>query len=124
MGGWDVAGKGKLVVGNASVTVTLASRLVFLPLVMRDFPPIPVGKLLRINGGAAYTYQVTATLEVSATVQADYIEWMRFSNDNIHWSDWAYLRSDCDLEAHFQQWPGNGVCAVQGALGRNFGCHI
>ena len=89
MDGWDGCRQGELVVGNASIPITLMSKQVFLPLVMRDFPPIPVGKLLRINGGAANTYQVTVTLEVSATVRADYIEWMRFSNDNIHWSDWA-----------------------------------
>jgi hypothetical protein len=82
-------GEGTLVVGNASVTVTLAPWRVFVPVVMKDFPPKPVGKWLRINGRDANTYQVTATLEVSATVQVDYIEWMRFSNDNIHWGDWA-----------------------------------
>ena len=84
-----VTGTGVLMVGNASVTVTLAPWQVFVPVVMRDFPPKPVGKLLRINAGADYTYQVTVTLEVSATVQLDYIEWMRFSNDNIHWGNWA-----------------------------------
>jgi len=82
-------GQGMLVVGNANVTVTLAPWRVFLPVVMRDFPPKPVGKLLKINAGAGYTYRVTATLEVSATVQLDYVEWMRFSNDNVHWGNWA-----------------------------------
>jgi len=82
-------GEGTLVVGNTSITITLAPWRVFVPVVMKDFPPRPVGKLLTINGGAADTYQVTVTLQVSATVQADYVEWMRFSNDNIHWSDWA-----------------------------------
>ena len=83
-----VVGSGMLVVGNSSITVTLAPRRVFLPLVMRGFPPTPVAKSLRINGGAEITYQITVTLQVSATMASDYVERMRFSNDSVHWSDW------------------------------------
>ena len=91
IGNWKagtVVGSGMLVVGNSSITVSLVPRRVFLPLVRRGFPPLPVGKSLRINGGAETTYQITVTLEVSATLASDYVEWMRFSNDSVHWSDW------------------------------------
>ncbi len=84
-----VPGSGVLVVNGASVTVTLAPRTVFLPVVMRNFPPIPTGTLIRINSGADNTFQITVTLQVSASVQADYTEWMRFSNDFVKWGDWV-----------------------------------
>ncbi len=83
-----VIGSGVLVVGDNTFTVTVLPRQVFLPLLMRDFPSIPVGQWVKINGGAANTFQITVSLEVSATVSSDYVEWMRFSNDNVHWSNW------------------------------------
>jgi hypothetical protein len=56
---------------------------------MRGFPPTPTGTLIKINAGAANTYRITVTLQVSATVSADYIEWMRFSNDGAEWGNWV-----------------------------------
>jgi adhesin/invasin len=117
-----VPGSGMLVVGNSSITVSLAPKRIFLPVMMRGFPPTPVSKSLKINGGAEITYQITVTLEVSATIQSDYVEWMRFSNDGTHWSDWlAYgltttwkLTSSNGLAVVYAQFKGHkgGISAV------------
>jgi adhesin/invasin len=125
IGSWKagtVVGSGILVVGNSSITVTLAPRRVLLPLVMRDFPPSPVAKSLSINGGAEFTYQITVTLEVSATMASDYVEQMRFSNDSVHWSDWLTfaptttwkLASNNGLAVVYAQFKGHsgGISAV------------
>jgi hypothetical protein len=111
-----IIGEGTLVVGNGSAPVRLVPWRVFAPVVMKDFPPKPVGTLLRINAGADYTYQVTAALEVSATVQQDYVEWMRFSNDNVQWGDWIAfaltttwnLASNNGLATVYAQFRGHG----------------
>ncbi len=84
-----VYGNGALVVNGASTPVRLAPRLTFLPVMMRGFPPTPTGTWVKINAGAANTYRITVTLQVSATVPADYIEWMRFSNDGAEWGNWV-----------------------------------
>jgi hypothetical protein len=83
-----VSSTGAIYVAGTSVTITVVPLKVFLPISLKDYPPLPSQGSVRINGGAANTYQVTATLQVSATVQADYIESMRFSNDDSSWSDW------------------------------------
>jgi hypothetical protein len=103
-----VPGAGVLVVENASVPITLTHMQVFMPLVMRDFPPTPVGQWVRINQGEANTFQITVSLQVSATVQSDYVEWMRFSNDNIHWSNWVSFAPT----ATWQLGPNNGLAMV------------
>ena len=111
-----VPGTGVLVVENASVPITLTPTTVFMPLVMRNFPPTPAGQWVRINQGAASTFQITVSLEVSATVQLDYIEWMRFSNDNIHWGNWMsfaptatwQLGSNNGLVMAYAQFRGHG----------------
>jgi hypothetical protein len=89
---------------------------------MRDFPPTPVGKSLRINEGAETTYQITVTLQVSATMVSDYVERMRFSNDSVHWSDWLAfaptatwkLASNNGLAVVYAQFKGHwgGISAV------------
>jgi hypothetical protein len=101
-------GHGTLTVGKTSLPLTLTPRRIFLPLVMKHFPPVPVGKTLQINQGLGYSYQVTVTLNVSATVPADYIEWMRFSNDNIHWGDWITFAPTTT----WQIAPHNGLATV------------
>jgi len=43
---------------------------------------------ITINDGAAYTTTTTVTLTLSATDETSGIAEMRFSNDNVTWSDW------------------------------------
>jgi hypothetical protein len=110
-GSWSagtVPGRGVLVVNGTSVTITLAPRMVFLPSVMRNYPPTPVGTLIRINGGAANSYQIAVTLEASATVQGDYIEWMRFSNDSVNWGNWLTFAPTATWNLD----PNNGLKTV------------
>ena len=83
-----VSSTGPIYVPGTSVTISVVPFKVFMPALLKDYPPKPSQALVRINDGAANTYQVTATLQVSATVRADYVESMRFSNNGSSWSDW------------------------------------
>ena len=112
-----VPGSGVLVVNGASVTVTLAPRLVFLPVVMRNFPPIPTGTLIRIDNGAENTFQITVTLQLSATVQADYIQWMRFSNDGVNWDNWVTFTPTATWKLD----PHNGLKTVYAQFAGHWG---
>jgi hypothetical protein len=103
-----VPGSGVLVVNSTSVPIQLAPRLAFLPIVMRSFPPIPTGTLIMINAGAANAYQITVTLQVSATVLADYVEWMRFSNDGAAWGNWVTFAPTATWNLD----PSNGLKTV------------
>jgi hypothetical protein len=114
-----VPGSGALVVNGASVTVTLTPRTVFLPVVMRDFPPTPTGIWVRINGDAANTYQIAVTLTVSATVTADYIERMRFSNDPdlVKWGEWVPFAPTATWDLS----PTNGLQTVYAQFAGHWG---
>ena len=124
-GTWTVGtvpGSGWLVCNDVRVPVTVLPRDVFLPLLMRDYPPIPSAKWVTINNNAASTYQITVTLQVSATVQKDYVEFMRFSNDGVNWGSWVSfaptatwnLASGNGLKTVYAQFRGHagGISAV------------
>ncbi len=83
-----VSSTGAIYVSGASVTITVVPLKVFVPVLLKDYPPVPSNGSVSINSGAANTYQVTATLQVSATMQGDYVESMRFSNNGSSWSNW------------------------------------
>lgn len=60
---------------------------IYLPLVMRSYPPVPKGNIV-IEGGSPTVYRLNVSLALSATVSNDTVAEMRFSNDNQSWSDW------------------------------------
>lgn len=76
---------------NASDWVEAATRVgryrLYLPLVVRNYPPQPEGSVV-IEEGAATVYQQSVTLTLTATVSGDTVADMRFSNDGANWSDW------------------------------------
>jgi hypothetical protein len=88
-----VPGTGQLQGGSLSITgvttVTLDPMRTYLPLAMKNFPPIPFGQWVIINTAEdEYTYQPTVTLQLAANVLGDNIESVQLSNDNVHWSNW------------------------------------
>jgi len=112
-----VPGSGVLVVNGTPITITLAPRLTFLPIVTTNFPPVPTGTWIRINSDAANTYQIAVTLEVSATVQGDYIQWMRFSNDLVNWGDWVTFAPTATWNLD----PKNGLKTVYAQFAGHWG---
>ncbi len=49
---------------------------------------IPPSGTILINGGAAYSNSTIVTLTLSASDAGSGVDQMRFSNDNVTWSDW------------------------------------
>ncbi len=70
--------------GEASTRV--GSFSIYLPLVMRNYPPSPTGSVT-IASGAACVYQPSVTLTLSATVEGDDVTEMRLRNEDTAWDD-------------------------------------
>ena len=100
------------------VTATFESNSVYLPLVVRSYPPTPIGHYVRIHdtnmGYVGYTYHVTVTLELSATIQGDTVEWVLLSSDGSDWTerpfaptaDWV-LNSGNGLQTVYARFKGH-----------------
>jgi hypothetical protein len=76
----------------ASADLVARPRVIFLPLVLRSYPPIPVIDDLQVTsdrGGAGYTYQPAIEVKVSATVENDVVQSMAFNG-----GEWQAYTSD------------------------------
>jgi len=62
---------------------------IYLPLVMRNYPPQPVGNVV-IEDGANHVYHITVTLTLSASVKGDMdvVSQMRLRNGGEDWGAW------------------------------------
>ncbi|MBN1886609.1 MAG: hypothetical protein JW850_01410 [Thermoflexales bacterium] len=85
---------------TAEIWVVVQGRRVYLPLIMRNLPPLPIptpGSLI-IAGGADHVYSTSVTLALSSTVTGglDTVAWVRLSNEGITWdeSDWQPFSSN------------------------------
>ena len=70
---------------------------IYLPLVLRNYPPVPEGSVTIADGDATvYQSEVTLSLEASFPTGVDEVSEMRFSNDNVNWpEDWdVYTDTD------------------------------
>ena len=69
------------------VTDTTTVKGLYLPLVLRNHPPLPVGSV-EIQGGTTTVHRPLVTLVLSATVSGDTVTDMRFSNNGMDWGNW------------------------------------
>ncbi|MCP4541606.1 MAG: hypothetical protein GY832_31120 [Chloroflexi bacterium] len=80
-----------------TVTVTIevpvvSPSYVYLPVIVRNYPPLPEVGSVTIAGGSDCVYRVDVTLAMSDTFAsgADTVDWMRLSNESVAWdeNDW------------------------------------
>jgi hypothetical protein len=101
---------------NARDTVTDTTTLmsyVYLPLVLRNYPPIPEGSI-EIIADKDYVYQPTVPLSLTATVEGDAVEQMCISNGLVcnEWVtftqriEWELDKSDSSLKTVYAQFKG------------------
>ena len=73
---------------SRAVTDTVhVTSYIYLPLVMRNYPPVPAGTIT-IESGKPTVYRANVTLTLSATITGDQVAYMTFSNDGQNWSAW------------------------------------
>lgn len=83
---------GNEAVGTAVTAVIERARL-WLPLVMRNYPPRPTGSV-RIAGDAATVFARPVTLTLTSNVAGgDTVVRVRLSNDGQAWTDWEPYRT-------------------------------
>ncbi len=73
--------------GAADTTVTVHPVRIYLPLVIRNYPPQPDGRVI-IEDGISYVYDTDVTLVLSTTVTGDVVVAQRLRNDGENWSAW------------------------------------
>jgi uncharacterized repeat protein (TIGR01451 family) len=74
---------------QAVTTDTTAVKGLYLPLVLRHYPPLPVGSIeIQVQGEATTVHQPLVTLALSATVSGDTVTDMRFGGNGVDWGDW------------------------------------
>lgn len=102
-------------VGNEAVSDERSAYIgfsyIYLPLVLRYYPPpAPVGDV-HIAGGDATVYDLSVTLDLSAAVERGVVTEMRLRNENAEWSE-----ADWEPFAPTRSWRlsdgGNGARAV------------
>ncbi len=73
---------------SRAVTDTVhVTSYIYLPLVMRNYPPVPAGTIT-IEAGKPTVYRPNVTLTLSAIITGDQVAYMSFSNDAQTWSAW------------------------------------
>jgi hypothetical protein len=73
--------------GRAVTDTVHVTSYIYLPLVMRNYPPVPAGTIT-IESGKSTVYRSNVTLMLSASITGDQVASMSFSNDAQEWSDW------------------------------------
>ncbi|HDD25087.1 MAG TPA: hypothetical protein ENF52_06595 [Chloroflexi bacterium] len=72
----------------APETLLNAKAYIYLPAVLRSYPPQPTGSLVIAQGNPT-VFHPSVALTLSATVAGgDVVTQMRFSDDKVQWSDW------------------------------------
>ena len=102
---------------EADTAVVVRPLRIYLPLVRRNYPPQPRGSVV-IEGGADHVYYITVTLTLSATVEGDTVEKMRFSNDGVSWGDWEDFK---ETRADWRLAGGSGIRTVYAQFMGNMG---
>ncbi len=70
---------------------------IYLPLLLRSYPPKPLitsAMIQTSRGGPGYTYVPGVQVTVSATVENDVVQDLRFRTADGPWSDWLLFASD------------------------------
>lgn len=91
--------------------VTVTNYRVYLPVVVRNYPPPPAAQLT-LNSGLAYTYRLSATLRLTDTTEGDVITRVRARVDGEAWGAWQSFTSSLSVTLP----AGNGLRVVTAQL--------
>jgi hypothetical protein len=113
----DIGELGSLPYQMAERAIRIMPAKSYLPLVMRNYPPRPVGDVV-IEDGAATVYQNVVILALTATVSNDIVDEVCFSNDAKSWPvcedyvdneewEWELADSTSGLKTVYVQFKGS-----------------
>ena len=90
-----------------AVIVKVTAHKLYLPVVLKNYPPTPAAQL-SINQGSASTYNLSATLQITDTTAGDSIAQVRWKNEGGDWSAWQPFTSTLSVDLS----RGNGLKTV------------